>query len=212
MEIIRKILQPSQYIQNETRKTGIVVHHTAGGHNPVNVADHWNVDTIGRVATHYIIGGISLQGNKEYNGKIVQCIDEKFWAYHLGVRGNRGLLDMCTIGIELCNFGPLAYANKKFINYVGGVVPELQVVELEQPYRGFKFWHKYTDKQLESLAWLVDDIANRQSIDLSQKGGFDFNKNCVTFNEIKGIYTHTYFRSDKTDCSPQPNLLKLNLI
>jgi len=106
MEIIKKYLDKGQFIAEKTKKTAIILHHTAGSHRPDFTIDGWNTDTLGRIATHYIIGGISTTDkNKDFDGKIYKCFDEEFYAYHLGIKGNNNRFDKCSIGIEICNYG-----------------------------------------------------------------------------------------------------------
>ena len=49
-------LPPAQFINKETSKKYIMIHHTAGRHNPYKVIDHWAKDNRGRVGTNYVIG------------------------------------------------------------------------------------------------------------------------------------------------------------
>lgn len=207
MEIIKQQLSVDNYIREETKKNAIVIHHTAGSHNPANVIAGWNSDAIGRIATHYVIGGIGTNGETKYDGVVYQAFDEKYYAYHLGIKGNQNRFDKQSIGIELCNYG---YAIKskdgKFYNYVNRVIPDNQVVDLGFKYRGYQYWQKYTDKQLESLELLIEDISKRHGIPFT-KLNCDFHKDLLALPTIKGIYTHTNFRNDKFDCYPYPKLL-----
>lgn len=210
LNITKKPLSVGQYVREESKKTAVVIHHTAGSHRPDSQISYWDSDLLGRVATHYVIGGISSDGkDKTYDGDIFQAYDEKFYAFHLGVKGNENRFDKQSISIELCNYGYLVLGkNGKFYNYVQKeVVPE-QVVDLGYVYRGFRYWHKYTDNQILSLKLLLQNIILRQGID-KNFFGFDFSSDLLSDKVIKGIYTHVNFRKDKFDCSPQPNLVKM---
>ena len=71
------------------------------------------------------------------------------------------------MGIEICNYGPLTLSNDgRFFNYVNSLVPETQVVELDESFRGYKFYHKYTDAQLDNLGKLLIFLSDRFDIDL----------------------------------------------
>lgn len=64
-------------------------------------------------------------------------------------------LDKSSIGIEVCNWGMLKEKDGKFYNYVNRIVDSSEVTELDNPFKGHKFWHKYTDKQIDSLKILL---------------------------------------------------------
>ena len=52
------------------------------------------------------------------------------------------------------------------MTYVNTPVPEDQVVELEKPFRGYKFYHKYTDAQIASVRELLIFLGNKFGINL----------------------------------------------
>lgn len=210
ISITKKILSIKQYVREESQKTAIVIHHTAGNHRPDSQIGYWDSDILGRVGTHYVIGGISSDGkDKSYDGDIFQAFDEKFYAFHLGIVGNANRFDKCSIGIELCNYGYLVKGqNGKFYNYVQKEVSPEQVVDLGYRWKGFQYWHKYTDAQISSLRDLCNDVMIRQKIRKS-KVDFDYNSALLKQLSIDGIYTHVNFRKDKFDCCPQPNLIKM---
>jgi hypothetical protein len=51
---------------------------------------------------------------------------------------------------------------------VNSEVPEDQVAELDRPFRGHKYYHRYTDAQLESIKRLLKYLSDRHPIDLKQ--------------------------------------------
>ena len=56
----------------------------------------------------------------------------------------------------------------KFYTYVGTEANPNQVIELEQEFRGHKYWHNYSDKQIEALRKWSRYIALRDGIDISK--------------------------------------------
>ena len=100
MDIIQQPLNNDNYCVTETKKDAIFIHHTAGGHRPDWTINSWNGDSLGRIATAYVIGGISTTNPNDtaYNGKIYRAFDSKFWGFHLGVKGTNGALDKKSIG------------------------------------------------------------------------------------------------------------------
>lgn len=222
---IEEYLLPSdEYIREKTPKKCIFIHHTAGWDNPFAVVDSWAADTRGRIGTHYVIGGINFKtGDNKYDGQIVNCIPEDYWAYHLGGYQSHGIsptMQRQSIGIEICNFGYLTKkSNGTFVTYTGQIVPTEYVCDLGYSFRGYQYWHKYTDLQLYSLEYLIKSLANKYDIDITKglqerlltethADAFATYNDAIT-GRVFGILSHTSVRKDKTDCSPQPNLINL---
>jgi hypothetical protein len=214
--IDQKYMDKDEYLAGPTKKEYLFLHHTAGGSNPYQVATMWNNDTRGRVGTEFILGGQSVfNGNATYDGTIVQAFPEGAYGWHLGDNGS-DYMHSHSVGIETCNFGPI----KNGLTYTGQKADPLQVVELKQPFRGSKFYHRYSDKQLSTLKSLILYIANRDSIDIHKgliqeikskgAGGFEFNSDAY-YGKIKGMWTHTNTRKDKSDMFPQQELMDMLL-
>lgn len=212
----------TQYGKIKTRKH-IFLHHTAGWNNPYDTIESWENDTRGRIGTHYVIGGINIKNhNSEYDGKIVKCIPDDFFAWHLGSTSDHGInfeMHKTSIGIEICNFGWLTVKNGKYYTYTGQEVPQKYVCDLGFKFRGYQFWHKYTDEQIESLEKLLQMLGKKYSIDLSKglaqrllklsaNDAFEYSKDAVS-GKITGILSHTNVRKDKHDVFPQKELVEM---
>lgn len=219
-------LNKGEYYEDVIPKKTIYIHHTAGGHRPDWTIAGWNADksTSGgklQVATAFVIGGLSTTDqDTTWNGVICRCFPEEKWAHHLGTTAsNNVLLNKESIAIEICNYGPITKsADGKFYNYVNKQVPAEMVVELTKPFQGFKFYHKYTDKQIASLKELLIDLSVRFKIDLKSglqplllqnKGNDAFLLNKDALAGKPGLWTHTNVRKDKFDCTPQDNLINM---
>ena len=206
-KIVWKPLASDQYCREETFKNTIYVHHTAGNSNPYSVLRWW-AEEPSPVATSFVIGG---------DGTLVQAFSSKYWAYHLGLKKSNmppgsessRVLNNQAIGIEICNWGWLKYNDGKFYTYVNSTIPEEDVIVLTTPYRNYKYWHKYTDAQLKVCAELIQFLAGKFNIPMCYKGDQMFELDIRAFKGEPGIWTHTSVRQDKTDCSPQPNLIKM---
>lgn len=199
MEIIKNLLNDNQYYKDKTFKNQIVIHHTAGGSNAVNAIHGWNFDPI-KVGTAFVIDGV---------GKIYQAFDPDCWAHHLGMKtANNVVLNKASVGIEICNWGQLIKdKDGKFWNYIKKEVPIDQVITLSK-FRGFEYYHKYNDDQLTSLKQLLGDLCAKYSIDRKYNSDM-FDLNSKAMSGVNGIWTHVSYRSDKNDCSPQPNLIDI---
>ena len=230
--IKEKLLPRGQYLSGPTKKEWLFLHHTAGWHNPYNTVSAWGRDTRGQIATEFVIGGQSIKGGDEkFDGEVVKCIPDGGYGWHLGIGNN--VMHRNSVGIEVCNFGQLTkggYTKKgvrvklnpdKFYTYVGTEVHPSQIVELSQPFRGFKHWHKYSDNQIDNLKELILFIANRDSIDvrkglielIKKEGEFvAFNRTDVALCErTKGMWNHTNVMRGKVDMFPQPELVQMLL-
>jgi len=214
IEINNHMLPKGEYLPGPTQKEWLFIHHTAGWHNPYRTVDHWSGDNRGRIATEFVMGGPSIHNNDfQYDGDIVRCLPDGAYAWHLG---RNGLHEMHTnsVGIEVCNFGYL----KDGRTYAGSTVHENQIVELDKKFKGYKFWHKYSDAQIESLRKLILFIADRDNIDvrkglpelIKQKGAeaFEWNEDAY-YGRIKGLWSHSNTNKGKSDMFPQENLLTM---
>jgi hypothetical protein len=172
--IDQKYMDKDEYLKGPTKKEYLFLHHTAGGNNPYQVITMWNNDTRGRVGTEFVLGGQSVfNGNTTYDGTIVQAFPEGCYGWHLGENGSQ-YMHTNSVGIETCNFGPI----KNGLTYTGQKADPKQVVELKKSFRGYKTWHRYSDKQILVLKDLILYIANRDGIDI-RKGLISEIKSCI---------------------------------
>lgn len=209
-------LSDKQYVKEETKKVQIVLHHTAGNSSGVSTIKMWDADDRGRIATCVTVSGKGVSTNT-FDGEICQAFSSKNWAYHLGIKPDvfraQGLpyksLDPISIGIEICNWGPLTKKGDKFYNYVDRLVPNDQVCTLEKPYKGFVHYHAYTDAQLESVRQLLVYWGKLWNIPLiyNEQDMWQVSKNALS--AVPGVYTHNSYRKDKTDISPQPKMIEM---
>ena len=210
-------LPKREYINGKYNNDYIVLHHTAGYDNPKAVVDCWAKDSLGRVATEFVIGGQRCtDGRSIYDGQIVRTYPEGNQGYHIGASGS-SYMNIHSVGIELCNMGWV----KNGKTYTGSIVRPDQIVSLKEPFRGYINWHKYTTKQIEVLRDLLLYIANRDNIDLhtgiykwikteGAMKAFDFHQDAYS-GKVKGLITHANIRKSKYDVSPQPELIDMIL-
>jgi N-acetyl-anhydromuramyl-L-alanine amidase AmpD len=205
-KIVQHRLKKGQFFEEASDKTQIYLHHTAGNGNAEGVARFWNSNE-SQIATAFVIGE---------NGTIVQCFSSKHWGWHLGIdsedfsrMGSKYKnLNKLSVGIEVCNWGMLKEKNGKFYNYVGGVVNPSYVTTLEEPYKGYKHWYKYTDAQIESTRQLVEYLCETYGIpNTYRKEIWSLDK--AAFDGEKGIFTHNSVRKDKADIYPCPRMIKM---
>lgn len=209
---LRKVLTqvdfPSeQYFRQSQEKTQIYLHHTGSSKDVKGDIRYWESDKA-RIATAFIID----------NERINQLFSSNFWAHHLGIKRDffqennlapiNVKLNKISIGIELDAWGPLEKKGHRFYSWAGTEVDKKEVCTLEEEYRGYKHYHKYSEKQLELLGILLKYLSKRYNISL------DYNEDIwdITDRALKaepGLYSHTSVRHDKSDVFPQPELIEL---
>lgn len=211
MNIVQHLLPAEQYLPSKTPKSHICLHHTAGSSNPIQVVDGWAADPA-RIATPYVIGGRSTKGDAQYDGVVVKAFDPEWDAYHLGdVKGNTGHITRTSFGIEICNWGYLVPKNGQYVTYTGRAVPADQICDLGFEFKGYRYWHAYTDAQIQALHdLLVALIKNRFKWEFQQKDwdvdSFSYEPETYATHQI---FTHVNMRTDKWDCFPDPKLIAM---
>tara|TARA_R110001592_G_scaffold162601_1_gene396214 strand:+ start:17180 stop:18142 length:963 start_codon:yes stop_codon:yes gene_type:complete len=223
LELDKAYLDSDEYVRDygKVKPVNFFIHHTAGWDSPYSTVSSWNRDSRGRVATQYVIGGINIEsGDSTHDGVVVECFPDGYLGWHTGKTGNFEKVTKSP-GVEVCNFGYVKEKNGKFYNYVNVEVPSNQVVDLGYEFRGYQYWHAYTDKQLDSLEKLFRHVSEvYPTINLSQglpdllksgvhpKDAFEFNEDAFK-GRICGTWSHTNIRRDKWDMFPQPELIDM---
>jgi len=215
--IQRHYLPKNEYIKGPIENHYLFIHHTAGWNKPGPVIDSWGRDSRGQVATEFVVGGQKITDNDaKYDGQVLQAFPEGCQGWHLGGVGS-DFLRRHSVGIEICNFGYL----KNGKTYVGTTPAKEQICTLDEAFRGFTQWHKYSDAQIEATRKLIEFIAERDNIDVREglpdwirKHGpnkaFEFREDAYN-GKVKGLLTHTNVRKDKFDCFPQAELIDMLL-
>jgi len=212
-----------QYYKEETEKKQIVLHHTVSGGNADGVISWWKQDPL-RIATAFIIAG---------DGTIYQIFSSKYWAHHLGIKsdfikslgftdyGTRNVtLNKESVGIEVCNWGGLmkdangyhpSYwdANlKKDVGVTKVTIPDEDVQVFDKPYRGYLYFEKYKQEQVDSLGKLVNYLCDKWNIPKTYFPTM-WDVSTEAIGSEPGIWTHVSFRRDKSDQMPQPEIIDM---
>lgn len=175
MDIKKQYLENEEFYHDIVPKKTIYLHHTAGSHRPDWVVSSWERDrtrsgSVRHIATAYVIGGKSTRdGNIDFNGVIIECHPPEKWAHHLGIKANNNKrLNQESIGIELCNYGPLSKKGDEYFNYVNGKVPADHVIDLGAEFKGYRYYHAYTSAQIEATKSLLIKLGKDFDIDISK--------------------------------------------
>lgn len=159
-----------------------------------------------RISTNYVIGSISNSGDETWDGVILRAFDDMCWSRSIAIDSD---LESKSISITLCNFGPLSFGrDAKFYNLNGQVIADSHVVEIPEEYRGYRFFKKYTNAQLESLQKLLIYLKHKYEIDTSNfKCDYSwFNYNPSTKASIKNS---SQFNLEAIDVFPQLELIQV---
>lgn len=213
MEIVKtKKLLNAQFYGNVHEKKQIFLHHTAG--TTADGAINWWNQTPEPVGTAYLI---------DRDGSIIEVFSPQCWAFHLGVTTKAGgdpnnLDEKQSIGIELVAAGPV-YADEtgKFVHYplypnkaAKNAIKQDEVWDMgEKGWRGARYYHTYTDKQIESMIWLVNKLCTDFKINLQPNvlSMFEYNEQVVK-DKTPGLWSHSTVRKDKQDIVPHPSLIE----
>lgn len=194
-------LPETQYYQEKQRKNQIVLHHTAGSSSVEGVLAWWK-KTPARIGTAFII---------DRSGIIYQCFHSSYWAHHLGTkRKNNTILNKQSIGIELCCWGSLTKKYDYFMSYKGKQIPREDVIYYDESFRDCHYYQSYTLNQIESLRLLILYLSNKYKIPMDFHSNM-WNLSSAALSETPGIFSHVSFRSDKSDCHPQSELVEMLL-
>lgn len=209
----------NQYVKEVTQKTQLYLHHTAGNNDPYSARGWW-MSTKEAVSTSFLIGRQYTprkDGKVWKDGDVIQCFSTKYWGWHLGLKAKHLIpggqtssqLNKNSIGIEICNWGYLKLKDGKFYTYAGTTVHESDVVELATPFRGFKYYERYTDAQIESTRNILIYCNKVWGIDIKYKGDSIFDIDSRALNGENGVWTHCSVRPDKFDIFPQKEMIEM---
>lgn len=226
-------LPEEAYFTTPTQKKWIFLHHTRGWENPYRVIDSWATNPERKVATEFVVGGQNIENTPSpHDGKILQTFPAGRRGWHLGIGNNA--MHRESVGIELCSFGELTKGHitktqsgvkrtiqldpNKVYTFTGREVHPEQVAHASETFRGFDYFHKYSDLQILALKQLLFFIAKRDNIDIRaglpalirKEGSKAFNKldRAMCQNE-PGIWSHSNLQTFKRDVAPQDNLIQM---
>jgi N-acetyl-anhydromuramyl-L-alanine amidase AmpD len=135
-------------------------------------------------------------------GEIYQHFDPK---YHSDFLGDKEA-DKKSISIVLENMGALFIApNNKYINWLNEVCEPENIEQKE--WRGYNYWEKFTDEQIENTALLCRRLCDDFVILRTCIEFHDYNKDTHKF---RGIVFRSNYIEDSSDINPLFNISKFN--
>lgn len=227
LTIYDSLISEDDYYKDIVKKDIIWLHHSEGGSRPDWTISGWEKEYLKdvsgklvsdskgnsiplKVGKAYVIGRkSSTTDDTSWDGKILRAFDDKYYAYHLGINSaNSKDLNSRSIAIEICNYGPLTIGKDgRFYNYVNKPINEKEVVKLDKPFRGYEYFERYTDAQIENLRKLLIYLINKHSIKIEGK---IYNEKWFEYNtKLSGIKSHSNMRVDKYDIFPQKEMIQM---
>jgi len=204
------------FYPENTPKTQIYLHHTAGNQNVKRTIEIWNNRT-DHVSTHYITNN---------NGETEQLYVDEYWANHLGVKGatfrSLGLqyrnLNKYSLGIELSAFGGVTLKGGQYKTIYNSTLPESGVAQpinkfgKPMTYKGYAYYEKYSNAQIANVKNVVQGWMDKYSIPFNYDWDELFDPKTLSKKALKGekgVYTHNSVRTGKQDIFPQKELLDM---
>lgn len=192
-------------------KKQIVLHHTVSGNGIGGDITTW-INNANKVSTTYIISR---------EGKITQLFNSDDWAYHLGIPSStftkfnlkisNVTLNAESIGIELDNWGGLIKkSDNEYVTSYKSIIKlsDDNVIYYKDGYRGYNYFEAYSNNQLTALGKLLLYLCKKYNISTEYHDNM-FEQNVMALSQTNGIWSHSSFRSDKSDVHPDPNLINL---
>ena len=96
----------------------------------------------------------------------------------------------------------------KYYSVFDNEIESENVVDFGMEIRGYRYYEKYTDQQIESLEYLLKYWNKEYNIPIIYNPEM-WNLNEDALKGEPGIWSHTSYRPDKSDVSPQENLIKM---
>ncbi len=205
IDVVNIPYSEEHYIKATYPKNQLVLHHTVSNGSAKAVAEYW-ASTGNKEGTPYII---------DRDGVIYKLFDAKFYAGHIGDVEKEMIkfslpfrsCSKSSIGVELINMGALTMKDGKLCDAYNKLFTG-EFVYYPDTYRGYEYFAKYTNAQIDALKRFILYICELFNIPTT------YNEDIWTVNERAlrgdaGIFCHTSYRSDKSDLHPMSELISM---
>jgi hypothetical protein len=207
LEVKLSPVDESQYYHAVYPKFQICGHHTVSGPGVAGDISWWNKFK-DHVCTPYIV---------DREGVIHKCFDDSYWAYALGLKTSllnqagsekgKTEIEKGIIHIELDSWGGLVKRGGFYYNGYGKKFTG-EVVDYGNDYRGFRYFEKYTDKQIAAYGRLLCYLSTKYGIPIGYSTDL-FQLSHKALRGERGLFSHSSYRPDKSDMHPQPELIEM---
>ncbi len=159
-------LPQSEYFPGAQHKSGIAIHHTVGG--SARSTFQWWLHDKGDGGRPLIVGTAYLI---DLDGTVFEVFDPTAWAYQFGLHWTaaaRLKFEQRFIGVELASEGALMERNGKLYCFdrvsPRTLKPKDQAFDCGRVWRGYRWFDRYEDAQLEALARLGASVVLARAI------------------------------------------------
>ncbi|MNJ90659.1 N-acetylmuramoyl-L-alanine amidase [compost metagenome] len=199
MKIMQLPLPVSQYYRTAYTKKQIVLHGTNSDSSPKEIVSYWHSNPA-KIGAAFLI---------DQDGTIYQTFESHYWIHHIGLRGENFLsLDQHSIAIDLCCIGPLKEIDGLFYSLSNSLIDVSEVIDYGKEYRGYRYFQRYSDEQVQSLKGLLLKLCNTHAIP-KQIATESWDISLAALDGKPGIFTGVNFRKDVSDCHPQKELVEM---
>jgi|WetSurMetagenome_2_1015567.scaffolds.fasta_scaffold812914_1 N-acetyl-anhydromuramyl-L-alanine amidase AmpD len=181
MKIV-KVDNFTDHLLTQSAKQMIIIHGT-GGNSVDGAITWWKNDQQTAVTTPFVI---------DRDGTRYDLFDPHYDSYHCGVRK----LNRISIGIEIVGWNQLKNIQGKFFTYTGKEIPAERVIKVLM-FRGYEYFEKPTDAQIESLDITIDELCVEFGIPKIWKRDW-----ILEPSKFKGLTTHSCVNGNKYDFPP----------
>jgi hypothetical protein len=207
---IYNISEDVDFYEEETLKDIIVISNSGSCYSPNLVNNYWKpiyqeFNNLLKRSSHFIIGRTI-----NYDGIVIRTFDDRYWSYPFYTKNAKNI-----ISIEISNFGPLVLIDDVFYNLTGNKVSSDEVIEID--FLGYNYYHKYTDKQIDSLRKLLIYLQLKHGIQI-QRSSYDENGIIPYYNndwfynidlETKGIKNRNNYINSLFGLTPQKEIIDM---
>lgn len=190
---IRSIRPTEQnyYYKADTAKKSICLHFTVG----YILSD---IAALTKAGSH-----VSVSYVVDRSGNIYELFPDRYWSYHLGngaIGGNTSLSKQ-SIGIEICNYGPLTEKDDSMLDAYGNrYCSSWETSYYERmDYRGKQAFATMTPVQISAVATLLLHLCEKHSIPTVFTGTDEVFATAGDALAFSGIFMHSNVRKDKFD-------------
>ena len=231
LQIVRVEFPADEYYPEICIKRQIIGHYSAGRDNARQMFEIWDMDyrvdkATGEKKTRRVACPLGMGDD----GIVYQGYDERCYAGHIGLTEKNSewkfanklplglikylngphstMLEKQSIGLEICNGGPLTKTDRGWETWFKQVIPEEKIQFYEKPFRGFKAFEKFTSEEINSTWLLYRKLCKEHDIPTTyNEDMWDLSERAIRGDA--GIWTHVAFTTTRADWHPQPEMIEM---
>lgn len=174
-----------KFIGKNKKKKQIVLSHTSRNVRDYLISLKTRYNGNNQFLPNYVI---------DREGNIINVIPPETYSRYLNIGSfDKNIINICLENLGWLRKNPLSGG---YVNWIGNIYNE---GIYERKWRGHFFWQPYTDKQLESLGSLIEELCDDFNIPKTLIG---HNVKVDGVEKFEGVVTKSNYDSTYTDLSP----------